>query len=41
LTAAPSSASTFVGWSGPCSGTGSCVVSMSINRRLMASFKGK
>ena len=29
LTAAPATGSTFAGWSGPCSGTGSCQVTMS------------
>src|SRR5215469_17102089 len=29
LTASPASGSTFAGWSGPCSGTGACTVTMS------------
>ena len=28
LTASPTAGSTFAGWSGPCSGTGSCIVVM-------------
>ncbi len=38
LTATPASGSTFVGWSGDCSGTGSCVVSMSTARSVTATF---
>ncbi len=38
LTAAPASGSTFTGWSGACSGTGSCAVTMSAAQSVMASF---
>src|SRR5689334_17659492 len=39
LTAAPASGSTFAGWSGSgCSGTGTCVVAMSANRSVTATF---
>jgi hypothetical protein len=38
LTATPDSSSTFTGWSGACSGTGTCQVSMSANRTVTASF---
>lgn len=38
LMANPSSGSTFGGWSGSCSGTGSCNVSMSQARSVTASF---
>ncbi len=39
LTAAPDSTSTFVGWSGPCTGTGSCTVLMSEARTVTAEFQ--
>jgi hypothetical protein len=38
LTADPASGSTFVGWSGPCSGTGSCTVTMSTDQTVSARF---
>jgi N-acetylneuraminic acid mutarotase len=39
LTAAPSSGSTFAGWSGGgCSGTGTCVVTMSSDQAVTATF---
>jgi hypothetical protein len=38
LVATPNSASTFVEWSGACSGTGDCAVDMSQERTATASF---
>ena len=38
LTASPNSGSTFAGWSGACSGTGSCTVSMNSNQAVTAAF---
>ncbi len=38
LTATPESTSTFTGWSGACSGTGTCVVSMTQQRSVTATF---
>ena len=38
LTASAASGSTFTGWSGACTGTGSCTVSMSAARTVTASF---
>jgi len=38
LTAAPDIGSTFAGWSGDCSGTGSCSVVMDTNRSVTATF---
>jgi lysophospholipase L1-like esterase len=38
LSAAPSGGSTFAGWSGACSGTGDCSVTMSANRSVRATF---
>jgi len=38
LTATPNSGSTFTGWSGDCSGTGACTVTMSTDRNVTASF---
>ncbi|QQS54894.1 MAG: hypothetical protein IPM89_03375 [Candidatus Competibacteraceae bacterium] len=38
LTAGPASGSTFAGWSGICSGTGSCVVTMNAAKSVNASF---
>jgi hypothetical protein len=38
LTAAPAAGSTFAGWSGACTGTGSCVVTMSAARAVTATF---
>jgi uncharacterized repeat protein (TIGR02543 family) len=38
LTAAPGTGYAFGGWSGACSGTGSCVVAMSVARSVNATF---
>ena len=38
LVATPNGASTFVGWSGACTGTDQCVVEMSQERTVTASF---
>jgi hypothetical protein len=38
LTATPAGRSRFAGWSGDCSGTGACVVSMTGNRSVTATF---
>lgn len=38
LTATAGTGSTFAGWSGPCSGTGSCTVTMSADRAVTANF---
>ncbi len=38
LTATPDAGSTFTGWSGACTGTGSCVVTMSTARTVTATF---
>lgn len=38
LVATPNGTSTFVGWSGACSGTGDCGVEMSQERTVTASF---
>src|SRR5438132_4101029 len=38
LTAGPSQSSTFAGWSGACSGTGSCQVAMSSAQSVTATF---
>ena len=38
LTAAAASGSTFAGWSGSCTGTGSCVLSMTAARNVTATF---
>jgi len=38
LTASAAAGSTFAGWSGACSGTGSCVVSMSSDKSVTATF---
>ena len=40
LSAAAASGSTFGGWSGACTGTGSCVVTMTAARSVTASFTG-
>jgi len=39
LTAKPASGSKFAGWSGACSGTGVCTVTMSVARLVTATFK--
>lgn len=38
LTATPASGYTFAGWSGACSGTGGCTVSMTTTRNVTATF---
>jgi len=38
LTATPDGTSTFTGWSGACSGTGSCVVTMDAGKSVTATF---
>ena len=38
LTATPNSGYTFSGWSGACSGTGACVVTLNSNQTVSASF---
>jgi hypothetical protein len=38
LIATPAAGSTFVGWSGPCAGTGTCSVTLSANRQVTATF---
>ncbi len=38
LSAAPSSGSTFTGWSGACTGTGACTVTMDQSRSVSAAF---
>jgi hypothetical protein len=38
LTATASAGSTFTGWSGACTGTGSCVVTMSAAKSVTATF---
>lgn len=38
LAAAPATGSTFTGWSGACSGTGSCVVAISADTMVTATF---
>ena len=38
LTASPSAGSTFAGWSGACSGTGSCQITMSADMSVTATF---
>jgi uncharacterized repeat protein (TIGR02543 family) len=39
LTASPSEGSTFAGWSGSgCSGTGTCTVTMDVDKSVTASF---
>lgn len=38
LSAAAAQGSTFTGWSGACSGTGSCVVTMDANKTVTATF---
>jgi len=40
LTAQPASGSTFAGWSGACSGTGSCTITMDTNKTVTATFNG-
>jgi len=38
LTATPATGSTFAGWSGACTGTGSCVVTISTSQTVTATF---
>jgi len=38
LSATPDSGSTFEGWSGACSGTGTCVITMDANKSVTATF---
>jgi hypothetical protein len=38
VTANPSAGSTFTGWSGACSGTGACIVTMDANKTVTATF---
>ena len=38
LTATAAAGSTFAGWSGPCSGTGGCIVTMNANQAVTATF---
>ena len=38
LTATPGAGHTFTGWSGPCTGTGTCVVTMTQARTVVAAF---
>jgi hypothetical protein len=38
LTAAPATGTTFSGWSGDCSGTAPCVITMGVNRSVRANF---
>ncbi len=38
LTAAPAASSTFAGWGGDCVGTGACVVTMTADRTVTATF---
>jgi aryl-phospho-beta-D-glucosidase BglC (GH1 family) len=40
LTASPASGATFAGWSGACTGTGACTVSMTAARSVTATFNG-
>jgi hypothetical protein len=40
LSATPDSGATFTGWSGACTGTGTCVVTMSANTTVVATFGG-
>ena len=40
LTASPASGSTFGGWSGACSGTGSCALTMNSDKQVTATFNG-
>ena len=39
LTATPDGTSTFTGWSGACSGTGGCVVTMDVAKSVTATFE--
>ena len=40
LTATPATGATFAGWSGACTGTGSCVLTMNAARAVTATFNG-
>jgi hypothetical protein len=39
LTATPAAGSTFQGWSGACSGVGTCTVDMTQARQVTATFR--
>jgi endoglucanase len=39
LTATPATGSTFAGWSGACTGTGTCSVTMGAAKSVTATFK--
>src|SRR5579863_8731997 len=39
LTATPNAGSTFAGWSGACTGAGTCTVTMNSNQAVIATFK--
>jgi List-Bact-rpt repeat protein len=41
LTASPNGNSNFTGWSAPCAGTGSCVVTLIANTTVGAQFTSK
>jgi hypothetical protein len=41
LTAAPASGSAFTGWAGACSGTGACVVTMTAQKYVQATFSAQ
>ncbi|WP_343405069.1 hypothetical protein [Caldilinea sp.] len=38
LTASQTTGSTFTGWSGACTGTGACIISMVIDQNVTATF---
>jgi hypothetical protein len=41
LTATPDAKSLFTGWSGACSGTGACIVTMDVDKSVVATFVKK